>query len=487
MEPLWQHQQEAIAKALTLGSYGLFFEQGTGKTRTAIEILRRLYQQAAGVQSTLILAPAIVLINWKREFEKYSKIPKHKIYILHGTGAKRVTKMDFIKQEDGAIVITNYESLQMEPLVKQFLEWKPQILICDESHRLKNPSGKRARSCYKIATCAKKRFILTGTPILNSPIDIFQQFKILDLGATFGDNFYAFRAKYFKDANASFQTKHSYFPNWQPRQEMFPVMYERISRKAKRVLKEDCLDLPDLVRTVVDVPMGKEQQRMYNEMMDEYVAYIRELKGDDRPPATVAQLALTKALRLQQIVSGFCNLADGSGYKIADSQRIDILVELLEDITKGHKVIVWAAFKANYAAIAEALDKIKMSYTLLTGEQTPKEKQDAVDNFERDDACRVLVANQQAGGIGLNLVSASYSIFFSKNFSLEADLQAEARNYRAGSERHEKITRIDMVARGTIDELVTEALAKKLGIANLILDMGNGTKICTDELHQMRE
>ena len=81
-----------------------------------------------------------------------------------------------------------------------------------------------------------------------------------------------------------------------------------------------------------------------------------------------------------------------------------------------------------------------------------------------------MIANQGAGGIGINMTEASYSIFFSRNFSLEHDLQAEARNYRGGSEMHQKVTRIDLVSPGTIDELISEALANKQNMAEKILD-----------------
>ena len=474
-EELWKHQREAISKALELGSYGLFFEQGTGKTRTAIEILRRWYQARQRVERTIILAPAIVLTNWKREFLKYSKVPQHKIYILFGPGAKRCKQMEFIKKEGNAIVITNYEALQMAPLVNHFHEWGPEIMICDESHRLKNPQGVRAKEAYKLASKTSRRLILTGTPILNNPADIFQQFKILDLGATFGDNFYAFRARYFEDQNSNFRSRQHYFPKWVPRSDMFLDMHNRIQRKSARVVKADCLDLPPLVRQVVDVPLGREQARMYKEMFHEFVAYISELRRDSgNSPATIAQLAVTKALRLQQITTGFCTLANGDIHRIKDSNRIDVLTELLADLIPGHKVIVWAAFKENYRMIEEALGKEGIKYCLVTGDQSQAEKQEAVDRFEREDEVRVLVANQAAGGIGINLIAASYSIFFSKNFSLEADLQAEARNYRSGSEIHDRVTRIDLVARGTIDELVTRALQDKFNIAEAILDMKEG-------------
>jgi SWI/SNF-related matrix-associated actin-dependent regulator 1 of chromatin subfamily A len=106
---------------------------------------------------------------------------------------------------------------------------------------------------------------------------------------------------------------------------------------------------------------------------------------------------------------------------------------------------------------------------MITGEQTASEKQVSIDKFQEDPEYKVIIANQASGGTGLNLTAASYMVYFSKSFSLAHDLQSEARNYRNGSQIHESITRIDLIAKDTIDELITEALNKKVEIAETIL------------------
>ena len=116
---------------------------------------------------------------------------------------------------------------------------------------------------------------------------------------------------------------------------------------------------------------------------------------------------------------------------------MDALRDLLEDLTPEHKVIVWAVFKQNYRDIAKVCADLKIEYVTLSGEQSTKEKNDAVEKFKTNPDTKVIIANPQAGGVGVNLQEASYSIFYSRNFSLENDLQAEARNYRGGSEIHE--------------------------------------------------
>ena len=137
------------------------------------------------------------------------------------------------------------------------------------------------------------------------------------------------------------------------------------------------------------------------------------------------------------------------------------LKELLADLTVSNKVIVWCVFKENYNDIREVCEVLKVDYVECHGSVSQADKQAAVDKFNTDKKCKVFFGHPGSAGIGLNLVSASHSVFYSRSFSLEYDLQAEARNYRGGSEIHEKITRIDLVTPDTIDELVMKALASK--------------------------
>jgi SNF2 family DNA or RNA helicase len=120
--------------------------------------------------------------------------------------------------------------------------------------------------------------------------------------------------------------------------------------------------------------------------------------------------------------------------------------------------------------ISRLCETLGIGYVTLTGDDSAKQKNDNMEAFRTDNDVRVIIANQSAGGTGVNLVEASYSIYYSRGFGLEAELQSEARNHRAGSEIHEKITRIDLIARETIDELVSEALSTKQNVAEYILN-----------------
>jgi SNF2 family DNA or RNA helicase len=427
------------------------------------------------LMKTLILAPGVVCPNWRNEFAMYSKIPRELVTVLLGSGKKRVDNfVDVVGSEldRAAIVVTNYESLQMKDLYALLMKWKPEILVCDESQRIKNPQGKRAKAVVPLADMAKCRYILTGTPILNSPMDVFMQWRVLDQGRTFGKNFFAFRATYFEDANARWAGKHNYFPKWQPRPDTYSRFQVLIERSSLRVLKKDCLDLPPMVRTEIEVPLSAEQTKMYRQMYNDYIAFCEKESAEGRPRTVTAQLAITKALRLQQIVCGFVPVEQTEDtYVIEDNPRLKALEELLEDIcVEGkHKVIVWATFRQNYSQIQAVCDKLKIKTAAIYGGLTKNEAQENIEAFTKGDA-QVMIANQKAGGVGINLVEASYSIYYSKSFSLEDDLQSEARNYRGGSQMHHRVTRIDLVARGTIDELITSSLANKQDVSQTILD-----------------
>jgi SNF2 family DNA or RNA helicase len=230
------------------------------------------------------------------------------------------------------------------------------------------------------------------------------------------------------------------------------------------VKKADCLDLPPLVKVEVPVALGPIQQRLYKEMKEDFITYIND-------KACVAQLAITKALRLSQIVSGFIKTDDGVETLIDENPRLDALEELLELYAKDHKIIVWCAFRQNYKAVHGLCEKLKLGTASLTGDTVDREGE--IKRFRADPLSRVLIGNPGAGGVGVNLIEASIAIYFSRTFSLEHDIQSEARNYRGGSECHEKITRFDLVAKGTIDELILTALRNKQDLAEKITNLKN--------------
>lgn len=460
LQELWAHQVEGVRRALEGSSFGFFFSVGVGKSRATIEVLRHIFARHERALPTLILSPLITLNNWKNEILKFSKIPESQIQILSGSGANKLKQIDSGKK----IIITNYETLINDSLFdKLYIHLSdPSVLICDESHYCKSPTAKRSKRVRKLSHLANYRYILSGTPILNNAEDIWSQAYILDHGERFEEKFHYFKNKYFYDANNSWKSSSKHFPNWQIRPESVKIFEDKLAEISMSVKKEDCLDLPPFIKSEIEVELSPLQKKHYEEVKKDFISYVSD------EVACVATIAIVKALRLQEITSGYISLDNDEIIEFTDNPRIKALEELIDLHAPNHKIIVWACFKQNHKAIAKMLGKMGVGYTMLTGNESQQEKFDNMDAFEKDPKIRVCIGSQ-ATGIGINLVESSMSIYYSRNFNLGHDIQSEARNYRAGSEKHSAIYRIDFVANNTLDRHVLNALADKKALGSKIL------------------
>ena len=477
VEP-WPHQRKAIDKAYGRTHFAFFAEMGTGKTAMAINTARLIYYDNGRLLRTLVLCPPVVIEQWRREWALHSALGP-RVVCLTGSSAKRRDTLQLHgfatnpeRDLKPVIFITNYETLSMKDVWKFILMYRPELLICDESHKLKDCKALRSKKAALLADVAHYRYLLTGSPVLNTPLDLFSQFRVLDRGETFGKNYYAFRTKYFYDKNAGMPSQR-HFSDWRPlprvgsKRSTLDEFSYLVEKKSIRVTKSECLDLPPLVRSKRYVEMSDKQARAYAQMKTHLIAYL-----DDK--ACVAQMALTKALRLQQLVSGFFKIEESGDEVVFDPcPRLEALEELLGDIfdTPERKVIVWACWQKNYEMITQMLRKNSWRFTTLYGGLSSTQRQKNIDSFQQDAGVKVMVANQAAGGLGVNLTAASYAVYYSKNFSLEQDMQSEARCHRGGSEIHHKITRLDLITPGSIDELVTSALERKSNLADKILTL----------------
>lgn len=458
----YKHQEEELRKAWNTNSRALLWDCGTGKTLAAITILRAKFAIHKRMLKTLILTPPATISNWKNEIISFSKISEAYIVALRDSSNRVKVLKSVVQENTPRIIIMNYEALLGDcfPLLTV---WRPEIIVCDEMHFIKNSSSQRTKKVLFLAKNTIYRYGLTGTAVLNSVLDLFSQFKFID-PAIFGSVKEVFKTTYMVEVNCAWAGKHNYFPKWEPRPEKFAELNSKILSVSSVVEKDKCLDLPPLIKMKREVSLSKEQQKIYNQMRKYLVAFI----GEDKTAS--ASIALVKALRLQQIVCGFITDDDGNLTEIPGSNpRLEMVKELLEEISEKHKVILWCCFKHNYQQLSKVCDELKLKHVFLTGEQNAEEKDFAMQTFRNDHACRVLIGNRHAGGIGVNLTEASYSIVFSRNFSLADEIQSEARNYRGGSQIHKNITRIDIFATNTIDEEVMLALSNKEEVAILVL------------------
>jgi SNF2 family DNA or RNA helicase len=490
--PLWAHQREAVERARSLRHMALFLEMGTGKTRTTIEILKERFAERNGTLRTLIFCPPIVISNWRDEWLRFSDLSHHDVVMLKGAGTKRAKDFRELAWRQGTpqgkIFITNYEALAMPNLNLLFKSWRPEAIVCDESHMLKNPSSNRSKLAWRLAQAAPDsyRYILTGTPILNHAWDIWAQFRFLDLGETFQEDTTLdhFRWRYFKDLNMG-MPRHQYFPNWVPKTlakdgvDGLTQIKAKIQPKSMRVTKEECLDLPDLVKETVKLDMSAEQARMYRELQKDFVTFV---ETNNTTEHVVAQMAMTKMLRLIQITAGHIKTAEENVVVLKETPKEAALLELLKTLTPDYKVVVWTPWVATYPVIRAMCKKLDIGMVEITGDVREKERDEMVRSFQTDPKARVLLGNQGSGGIGINLTAAPYAIFYSRTFDLAKDLQAAARTHRGGSEIHPKITRIDLVCEGTIEEMIQKELAIKFELGEKVLGSNQMIKMAYDSV-----
>lgn len=463
-QKLWPHQKKAVELCRDRPCFAFLFEMGTGKTRTVLEVLQEKFAAEKRILRTLILAPKIVLIQWQREIAALNNPAMlDATIILDESGAKKVKQLATSR---ASIFITNHESLALEPTKTALMKQEWEVLIVDESHRFKNPV-KRTNTAIQIADRCKYVYLLTGTLVTNSYMDVWGQFRILRRGLV-PDSHYVFRNRFFVDKNVN-MPKGRYFPNWEVRKDKLPELSQLIGDNSMRVKKEDVLTLPPLVRSKVFVELTKEQREHYTRMERDFITFLND-------EACVAEMALTRLLRLMQIASGIFKV-DGGDTRIVNSAKFEALTELVEQICKeaGEKVIIWTFWKATYAQLQSLCNHLGLAHVLITGEQNMNERQAAIDAFNNNPEVKVCIANQAAGGTGVNLQAAKYMIYYTKGFSLEHDLQSEARAYRAGN-RNPSITRLDIVTVNTVEETITQALEKKLETSELLHTLRNKGK-----------
>jgi SNF2 family DNA or RNA helicase len=265
---------------------------------------------------------------------------------------------------------------------------------------------------------------------------------------------------------------HKYFPKWEPmtlKQDGFDAIGEiqaKIQEKALYADVDKFLPGENFIR--VNVGMTAEQAKAYKEMKDDLVAQVQS-------GVCSVNLAITKALRLMQIASGFLSIDDDPEKELSEvkhefknTPKQEMLAELLTQIREsGEKVLVWAVWKHNYEQIKKVCDDLKFKYVEVHGGISQADKEKNINIFNTDPDVGVYIGHPRSGGIGLNLTVATYSIFYSRNFSLEHWEQAKRRNFRGGQTK--QVTHYSLVTEGTIDEKAVLALGDKQEMSDRLI------------------
>jgi len=461
----YKHQRDAFEASADQKNYAYFMEMGCGKSKVLIDNAAYLY--AAGrITSLVIVAPKGVYRNWVLK-----EIPIHmpdRIPREIGTWRSTMNKSqqkelaDLLHYHEGLrILIVNVEAFVSTKTVKyvqKFMEGQKVMFAVDESTTIKNHKAKRTRIVTNLAKGCEYRRILTGSPVTQSPMDLYAQCAFLDPDLLGCNNYYTFQARYANMRRINMGA-HSFnkivsFKNLEE-------LAELLKKFSSRVLKKHCLDLPSKTYTIREVSLHPEQLQHYMTMKKAALVILE----DD---TIFAQEAMTQLLRLQQILCGYLPVDDQGTLVDIPTRRLDALMETVEE-TSG-KIIIWARFRKDIQRIEEALVKKygRESVGSYYGDTSEADRDDLVRNFsDPDHATRFFVGNPQTAGRGLTLVSANTVIYYSNDFNLESRTQSEDRCHRIGQEQ--PVTYIDLLTEGTVDEHIVRTLRGKIALAGAAL------------------
>ena len=345
--------------------FGLLFEMGCGKTLTAIAIAGQGYKLGK-VKKLLVVAPTSVVSVWPKEFDTFADFP-YIVKAMQGTARKKIEALMSIgysikafRTEPLQVAVINYESAWRtnedkpnESIFDHLMKWKPDMVICDESQKIKTNTAEQSKAMHKIGDIAKYKLILSGTPIQNSAMDVWSQYRFLD-STVFGDNFYKFRARY--AVMGGFNGKQVVGTR------DTDILTEKAHSIAYRVTKEDALDLPDKTFLNREVEMSPKERKLYDQIKRECYA---EIEGGE----ITAALITTKLLRLQQITGGFAQFDDEPLPTQIGNSKLKELESIVDDyvIDSGKKLVVFAQFTAEVKAICRMLEAKGVKFGMRNG------------------------------------------------------------------------------------------------------------------------
>ncbi len=458
------HQAAYLQRFWENPEAALFADMGTGKSFMLINNAAMLYDKGK-INAMLVIAPKGVYRNWYT-----GQIPEHMpAHITYTMACWSPTPRKAEREEMDRmlnavdtlrILVMNIEAFSTEKGVnfaKTFLRVTDAYMAIDESTTIKTPNAKRTKSVIKVGKEARYRRIATGSPVTKSPLDLYSQCEFLSPTCLNYFSYFAFQARYAILVERKLPT-HTFKQIVGYRH--LDELQKKLNGFSFRVTKEECLDLPDKVFTRREIELTDEQRKAYDQMKLMALTLI-----DGNLMST--NNALTQIMRLHQIVCGHVKYDDGRQEDIP-SNRVKELLSTIEECTG--KVIIWANYRRDIENIKKALAEAHGMTTVATyyGDTEAEERQEIVNKFQDPESdLRFFVGNPRTGGYGLTLTAAHTVIYYSNNFDLEVRLQSEDRAHRIGQTN--KVTYIDFISPGTVDEHIVKALRNKINIASQVL------------------
>jgi SWI/SNF-related matrix-associated actin-dependent regulator 1 of chromatin subfamily A len=425
--PPMEHQKESIQKLVENKKFILADDMGLGKTTSTI-----IAALETGAKKILIICPATLKINWKREIENYTDRP---IYIAESKNFS--TEHDF--------VIINYDIIKNFHDVKKkedskILESKFDLVIVDEAHYIKNAQAQRTKLINDIVKNIDRLWLLTGTPMTSRPIDYFNLLSLVD--SPVAKNWMAYVIRYC----SGYQFKVGAKKVWNVMgSSNLEELRDRTSGTILRRLKEDVLDLPDKIISPVYLRLKSKE---YENLMGEYYEWYRS-NPEESKSLTVQ---FTKLTKVRQVIA---------------NEKISQTIELAENIIEqGKKVIIFCNFTDSLNQIVTHFGK---SAVKIDGSMSKPERQRSVDEFQENEKIKVFVGNIKAAGVGITLTAGEAVIMNDLSFLPSDHAQAEDRAYRIGQKNNVLV--YYPLFENTIEGLIYDILiAKKHVIATVMGD-----------------
>lgn len=439
--PLLPHQQAAVDKLMPSRIGALFMEMGTGKTRTAIEMI--VHRQSR-ISNVVWFCPVSLKDTIRHEIMKHTDTPPDSIHVFNGKTGRRTAPPAFWY----VVGIESMSASRRVILTVNALVNENSMVIVDESSYIKGHASARTSWITRIAERARYRLILTGTPLSQGVVDLFSQMRFLSPKILGYRSFYSFAANHLEYSDK--------YPGLIVRSHNTAYLAAKIKPYVYQVTKRECLDLPEKLYDSQYFTMSREQRAAYETAKEEI---LRDVENDEFDSFTIFRLFTA----LQQIVCGFWNRIDlktkEEDFQELPHDRIDMLLDIVGRVPESEKIIVWAKYQYDIDRIRRALIDTCGDGCVALFYGAINERNRAAEVVRFRNGARFFLATQSCGGHGLTLNEAHHVIFYNNGFKYSERLQAEDRCHRIGQAH--PVTYIDIVCSGSIDERIDSALARK--------------------------
>lgn len=439
---LHDYQNYSVEFIKTHPISALLLSCGLGKTITTLTALHDLMFDFFEVHKVLIVAPLRVTRVWKDEIEKWSHVGDFRIALVVGTEKERMTAL----YQPADIYIINRENVCW--LVEN---WKFDFdtVVVDELSSFKNGKAKRFKSLMKVRPKVKRIVGLTGTPAGNGLMDLWAEFKVLDMGKRLGRFISGYRDEYFLPDKRNGQVIFTY----KPKDGAEELIYKRINDITISMKAQDHIKMPELVEVEYPVYLNDKERKKYEELKKELVLSL------DGGEITIANAA-TLANKLSQMANGAVYDDDGKVLELHD-RKLEALEDIIE-FSNGKNLLVGYWFNHDLKRIEKKLDELGITYAKL-------DKSEDIERWNKGEL-QVGLIHPASAGHGLNLQEGgSNLVWYGLTWSLELYQQTIARLYRQG-QKSETVVIQHIITKGTIDESILSALRNKDKTQSALID-----------------